>query len=177
MRCRICCPLLGELAETPPAFAHALPHVPARTGPVRSRGRAHQPRARFIARSAGCRASTAGSWRIAPSASARRNANGSPRTLRSFAPKCASVSASTCRSPRFRPRSSTPSSKLFKKSYTAGRRELEHEFGKTMRYKSIRDLAAGDTRAGGARPQADLADEPAQRLGHAAARRRICSTS
>lgn len=34
--------------------------------------------------------------------------------------------------------------KLFKKSYTAGRRELEHEFGKTMRYRSIRDLAAGD---------------------------------
>jgi predicted DNA-binding WGR domain protein len=35
--------------------------------------------------------------------------------------------------------------KAFKKSYTAGRRELEHEFGKTMRYKSIRDLAAGDS--------------------------------
>ncbi len=35
--------------------------------------------------------------------------------------------------------------KLFKKSYSAGRRDLEHEFGKTMRYKSIRDLAAGDT--------------------------------
>jgi superfamily I DNA and/or RNA helicase/predicted DNA-binding WGR domain protein len=35
--------------------------------------------------------------------------------------------------------------KAFKKSYSAGRRDLEHEFGKTMRYKSIRDLAAGDT--------------------------------
>jgi predicted DNA-binding WGR domain protein len=33
--------------------------------------------------------------------------------------------------------------KLFKKNYATGRRELEHEFGKTMRYKSIRDLAAG----------------------------------
>jgi predicted DNA-binding WGR domain protein/very-short-patch-repair endonuclease len=33
--------------------------------------------------------------------------------------------------------------KAFKKTYSAGRRELEHEFGKTMRYKSIRDLAAG----------------------------------
>ncbi len=32
--------------------------------------------------------------------------------------------------------------KAFKKTYAAGRRELEHEFGKTMRYKSIRDLAA-----------------------------------
>jgi len=38
-----------------------------------------------------------------------------------------------------------PSQKAFKKSYAAGRRDLEHEFGKTMRYKSIRDLAAGDT--------------------------------
>lgn len=33
--------------------------------------------------------------------------------------------------------------KVFKKDYAAGRRELEHEFGKTMRYKSIRDLVAG----------------------------------
>ena len=35
--------------------------------------------------------------------------------------------------------------KQFKKSYSAGRRDLEHEFGKTMRFKSIRDLASGDT--------------------------------
>jgi predicted DNA-binding WGR domain protein len=39
----------------------------------------------------------------------------------------------------------TPDQKLFKKTFTTGRRELEHEFGKTMRYKSIRDLAAGDS--------------------------------
>lgn len=39
----------------------------------------------------------------------------------------------------------SPDQKVFKKSYTTGRRELEHEFGKTMRYKSIRDLAAGDS--------------------------------
>lgn len=38
-----------------------------------------------------------------------------------------------------------PEQKLFKKSYAAGRRDLEHEFSKTMRYKSIRDLAAEDT--------------------------------
>ena len=38
-----------------------------------------------------------------------------------------------------------PEQKAFKKSYAAGRRDLEHEFGKSMRYKSIRDLAAGDT--------------------------------
>ena len=39
----------------------------------------------------------------------------------------------------------TAEQKLFKKSYAAGRRDLEHEFGKTMRYISIRDLAAGET--------------------------------
>lgn len=33
----------------------------------------------------------------------------------------------------------------FKKTYANGRRELEHEFGKTMRYKSIRELASGDS--------------------------------
>ncbi len=39
----------------------------------------------------------------------------------------------------------TPEQKLFKKTFSTGRRELEHEFGKTMRFKSIRDLAAGDS--------------------------------
>src|SRR5262249_12055274 len=34
--------------------------------------------------------------------------------------------------------------KAFKKTFTTGRRELEHEFGKTMRFKSIRDLAADE---------------------------------
>lgn len=33
--------------------------------------------------------------------------------------------------------------KTFKKAYSAGRRELEHEFGKVMRYRSIRELVAG----------------------------------
>jgi len=35
--------------------------------------------------------------------------------------------------------------KRFKKRYAAGRRDLEHEFGKTMRYRAIRELADGDT--------------------------------
>ncbi|ALN82553.1 AAA domain protein [Lysobacter antibioticus] len=35
--------------------------------------------------------------------------------------------------------------KLFKKRYATGRRELEHEFGKSMRFRSIRELAGGDT--------------------------------
>jgi predicted DNA-binding WGR domain protein len=37
--------------------------------------------------------------------------------------------------------------KRFKKRYSTGRRELEHEFGKSMRFKSIRELAGGDTGA------------------------------
>jgi hypothetical protein len=40
---------------------------------------------------------------------------------------------------------SDPEARAFKKSYAAGRRELEHEFEKTMRYRSIRDLASGAT--------------------------------
>jgi len=35
--------------------------------------------------------------------------------------------------------------KAFKKMYANGRRELEHEFGKSMRYKSIREVSSGDT--------------------------------
>ena len=42
-------------------------------------------------------------------------------------------------------RSLTPEQKEFKVVYNRGRRELEHEFGKTMRYKSIRDLVAGES--------------------------------
>ena len=39
----------------------------------------------------------------------------------------------------------TPEQKEFKKQYSRGRRELEHEFSKTMRYKPIRDLFTGDS--------------------------------
>ncbi|APZ92304.1 AAA domain-containing protein [Fuerstiella marisgermanici] len=39
----------------------------------------------------------------------------------------------------------TPDQKEFRKQYARGRRELEHEFGKSMRYKSIRELAGGDS--------------------------------
>jgi len=35
--------------------------------------------------------------------------------------------------------------KLLKKNYLAGRRELEHEFGKVMRHKPVRTLATGPT--------------------------------
>ena len=33
------------------------------------------------------------------------------------------------------------------RSYSRGRRELEHEFGKSMRYRSIRDMVSGDSGA------------------------------
>lgn len=39
----------------------------------------------------------------------------------------------------------TEEEKIAKKGYKAGRRILENEFGKSMRYKSIRDLASGES--------------------------------
>lgn len=39
----------------------------------------------------------------------------------------------------------TPEQKALKKTYNAGRRGLEHEFGKSMRYKAIREIATGET--------------------------------
>ena len=39
----------------------------------------------------------------------------------------------------------TPDEKELKKRYNRGRRELEHEFGKSMRYKPIRELVSGDS--------------------------------
>jgi superfamily I DNA and/or RNA helicase/predicted DNA-binding WGR domain protein len=39
----------------------------------------------------------------------------------------------------------TAEQKEWKPRYNRGRRELEHEFGKTMRYRSIRDLVSGDS--------------------------------
>ncbi|MBE2213010.1 MAG: WGR domain-containing protein [Opitutaceae bacterium] len=39
----------------------------------------------------------------------------------------------------------SPEEREFKKLYSTGRRELEHEFSKTMRHRSIRDLADDET--------------------------------
>lgn len=39
----------------------------------------------------------------------------------------------------------SPDEKELKKRYNRGRRELEHEFGKSMRYKPIRELVSGDS--------------------------------
>ncbi len=39
----------------------------------------------------------------------------------------------------------TAQQKICKKAFSTGRRELEHEFGKSIRFKFIRDLAANDS--------------------------------
>ncbi len=41
----------------------------------------------------------------------------------------------------------SPEERQFKKRYSAGRRELEREFAKSMRYRSIRDLSSADSGA------------------------------
>ena len=63
--------------------------------------------------------------------------------------------------------------KELKKRYSRGRRDLEHEFGKSMRYKSIRDLVSGDSGAVIKDLEAGLADEPLERLRHASHGRRL----
>ena len=59
-----------------------------------------------------------------------------------------SVRQRFCENVRISETSSTQLSdqqKQIKTPYRRGRRELEHEFGKSMRYKSIRELADGDS--------------------------------
>ena len=60
-------------------------------------------------------------------------------------PRARALPRSPRSSRRLPPAQLTPEQKALKKRYAAGRRELEHEFGKVMRYQSIRDLVAGDT--------------------------------
>ena len=71
-------------------------------------------------------------------------ASGWPATRASSAAGSSSGSWRTSGSPLCRPPSFATKRRSSKKRYNRGRRELEHEFGKTMRYKSIRDLVAGD---------------------------------
>ena len=64
----------------------------------------------------------------------------------------------------------TPAERERKKLWTTGRRELENEFRKVMRYRSIRDLASGETGAVVAALRPIWLMSPTSRLGHAAAR-------
>ncbi len=137
-------PLLGELAETPPAFSHALRTFPLSPDPLEA----------GVARASLEKVYRAERW--LPRFDGRtvaRLAERIGRTEREWlAGNAAVIRAEVRRHFREHIQLSTLSAtqldgdgKLFKKSYSAGRRDLEHEFGKTMRYKSIRDLAAADT--------------------------------
>ncbi|HEV7405135.1 MAG TPA: WGR domain-containing protein, partial [Chthoniobacteraceae bacterium] len=137
-------PLLAELADTPPAFAHAIRRfalTPDQLEAAIARAsleevyRTERWLPRFDGRAVAQRAERIG------------------RTERTWlAENAAVIRAAIHRSFRDHVQLSTLSAtqlsadeKVLKKGYSAGRRDLEHEFGKTMRYKSIRDLAAGDT--------------------------------
>ena len=137
-------PLLGELAETPPAFAHALrtfPLAPDQLEAAVARTSLDQvyrterwlPRfdGRVVAHRAERIGTTEREWLAENAAVIRAEVR---RRFREH------VQVSTLSTTQL-----DADGKLFKKSYSAGRRDLEHEFGKTMRYKSIRDLAAADT--------------------------------
>ncbi len=139
-------PLLGELAEAPPAFAHALRTFPfspealeaaiAHTS-LEEFYRTERWLSRFDGRVVAHRAGRIGQnereW-LAENAGVIR-----AEVRRRFREH---VQVSTLSVTQL-----DAAGRSFKKSFSAGRRDLEHEFGKTMRYKSIRELAAGDTGA------------------------------
>ena len=145
MRCRKLLPALRDLAGASERIGRAVRELAADSRAVRGRLRAQDARARVP---------------HGPDAPAVRWAD-SPAEARSHRPRAPRVAGGQCRVDscarcgagfvehvNLSTLSATqlsPEQKLFKKNYTAGRRELEHEFGKTMRYKSIRDLAAGET--------------------------------
>ncbi len=137
-------PLLGELAETPPAFAGAL-RTCALTPPQLEAAVARAgleeiyrterwlPRfdGRVVTHRAGRIGQTERDWLAENAAVIRAEVR---RRFREHI-QVSALSAAQL----------DAAGKLFKKSYSAGRRDLEHEFGKTMRFKSIRDLAADDS--------------------------------
>jgi predicted DNA-binding WGR domain protein len=137
-------PLLGELAEAPPAFAHALrtfPLTPDQLEAAIARASLEEvyrterwlPRfnGQVVAHRAGRISTTERAWLAENAAVIRAEVR---RRFRE------NVQVSTLSATQL-----DAAGKLFKKSYSAGRRDLEHEFGKTMRFKSIRDLATEDT--------------------------------
>lgn len=137
-------PVLAEVADLPDAFAQAVRHVPMRPDELEAaialkslNGVYRRDRAltRFDGRTLAQRverlAERYASWLDQNARSIRADVG--RRFLDDV--HVSSLPASQL----------DPGQKAFKKTYTAGRRDLEHEFGKTMRYKSIRELAAGPT--------------------------------
>jgi len=137
-------PLLGELAETPPAFAAALREFPFLPDALEA----------AVARAALEKIYRTERWlpRFDGRVLAHRAERIGSKEREWLAENAAVLRAEVRRRFRENVQVSTQSvtqldseQRAFKKSYSAGRRELEHEFGKTMRYKAIRELAAGDT--------------------------------
>ena len=137
-------PALCELAESPPAFRSAVRHVPLETAQLEAAIAQktlnqiyHQERGlnRFDSRILARRME-----RLETAYRAWLNHNAGALRTRVRAQFAEHVKLSSLPAAQL-----TPEQKLFKKNYASGRRELEHEFGKTMRYKSIRELAGGST--------------------------------
>jgi predicted DNA-binding WGR domain protein len=139
-------PLLADLGETPEKFAHALRHFPYEPDHLEAAVGRHSldevyrterwlPRfdGRVVAHRAERVARCERQWLGENAAVLRAEVRHRFREH---------VQVSTLSATQL-----DAAGKVFKKGYSAGRRDLEHEFGKTMRYKSIRDLAAGDTGA------------------------------
>jgi AAA domain/REase_MTES_1575/Protein of unknown function (DUF4011) len=137
-------PALGEIANLPDSFSHALRHVPVPLDLLE--GAAGQKSVNLVYRQ------DRALRRFDARALARKTAQLEKHHGQWLSQNSRCIRAAVRE--RFREHvtiSSSPASQLdagqkaFKKTYAAGRRELEHEFGKTMRYKSIRDLAGGAT--------------------------------
>ena len=136
-------PVLGELAALPPDVAAALrraaacgsassrpPSPIARSRNLSRRDRRLGPLRRPRPAAAHARAAR----RALPRVAAR------PTPARSAAAGARAVPRARAAWPSCRRRSSTAEQKEFKRRYNQRPPELEHEFGKTMRYRSIRDL-------------------------------------
>lgn len=137
-------PLLRELGEADPAFARALRHLALPASGIEY----------VIAREGLERVYRAERWlpRFDGAALARhaeRLAAGERRLLelnaRTVRAGVRRRFAENVRRSMFAASQLDEAGKQFKKAYSAGRRELEHEFGKTMRYKAIRELASADS--------------------------------
>lgn len=137
-------PLLAEIAETPPAFAHALRTFPLHPDQLEA----------AIARASLEEVYRTERWlpRFDGRVVAHRSERIGQKEREWLGENAGVIRADVRRRFREHVQVSTLSAtqldaggKVFKKSYSAGRRDLEHEFGKTMRYKSIRDLAAAET--------------------------------
>ena len=133
-------PVLGEIANLPDSFSHALRHSPLPLDEFE--GAAGQKSVNLVYRQDRALARFDGRTLVRKMEQLEKH-HGEWLSQNS---RCIRAAVRQ----RFREHvsiSSSPASQLdadqkaFKKSYAAGRRELEHEFGKTMRYKSIRDLA------------------------------------